>query len=45
MQWRRRMFAVLRQLGLDANENVPGEAKEGQPAEEIEAQKEQCESI
>ena len=35
--------AVLRRLGLDkyiANENVPGVAKEGQPTEEIEAQRE-----
>ena len=42
MPWQRQMFAVLRHLGLDkyiANENVPGVAKEGQPTEEIEAQR------
>ena len=41
MPWQRRMFAMLRQLGLDkciANENVPGVASEGEPTEEIEAQ-------
>ena len=42
MPWPRRMLEVLRHLGLDnyiANENVPGVAKEGQPTEEIEAQR------
>ena len=42
MPWQRRMFAVLRHLGLDnyiANKNVPGATKEGQPTEEIEAQR------
>ena len=42
MPWQRWMFAVLRDLGLDryiANQNVPGTAKEGQPTEEIEAQR------
>ena len=41
MPWQRRMFVMLRQLGLDsyiAIENVSGVAKEGQPTEEIEAQ-------
>ena len=39
----RRMFGVLRQLGLDkyiaTNEKVPAVAKEGQPTEENEAQR------
>ena len=42
MPGQRRMFAVLRHLGLDnyiANEKVLGVAKEGQPTEEIETQR------